>query len=277
MSGIYVVVSTLIAVIAMGTTSIAHAENVDQNLRADLELIAHRRILFAHQSVGMNLLDGVQQLSRTAGVPINVVEVTTASSIQTAMIGHTFVAENGDPISKINNFERVMGLHRTEINVALMKFCFVDFNSETDVKKLFARYLATINSLRTRNPGTTFVHVTAPLTTIQGDLKTRLKLLFGYAPYGTIENIRREEYNTLLRQAYQGREPIFDLARIESTDPNGASVTYEWKGSVVPVMDSAYTNDGGHLNTVGKLRAARELISVLASIPDRTATSETLR
>ena len=48
----------------------------------------------------------------------------------------------------------------------------------------------------------------------------------------------------------------------------------EWKGSAVPVMNSAYTEDGGHLNDVGKLRAARELITVLASIPDRPATGK---
>jgi hypothetical protein len=118
------------------------------------------------------------------------------------------------------------------------------------------------------------VHVTAPLTIVSGGLKASLKKLFGLAPYGIIENMRREEYNTLLRQTYQGREPIFDLARVESTALNGVAVSVEWKGSVVPVLDSVYTDDGGHLNTVGKLRAARELISVLASIPERPATGK---
>ena len=141
----------------------------------------------------------------------------------------------------------------------------------TDVKALFARYRATIDDLRTKNPGTTFVHVTAPLTVVQGGVKENLKRLLGRAPYGTIENMRREEYNTLLRQAYREREPIFDLARVESTAPDGTVVTTEWKGSVAPAMAPAYTDDGGHLNAAGKLRAARELVSVLAAIPGRPA------
>jgi len=74
-----------------------------------------------------------------------------------------------------------------------------------------------------------------------------------------------------LRQAYQGRAPIFDLARVESIDPEGKTVTVEWKGIAVPVMAPAYTNDGGHLNSEGRLRAARELISVLAAIPVKSA------
>jgi len=165
-----------------------------------------------------------------------------------------------------------MGQQPAGLDIALVKFCFVDINKDTDVRNLFARYRATIDGLKARNPGTTFVHVTAPLTVVQGGLKSGLMQLFGQASYGILENMRREEYNALLRQAYQGREPIFDLARIESTAQNGTAISVEWKGSVVPVLNSAYTSDGGHLNDVGKLRAASELISVLASIPERPAT-----
>jgi hypothetical protein len=272
MSGIHFVLGTFFAMVALGSTTIAHATDADANLRAELAQISQKRILFGHQSVGVNLLDGVKQLAMTAGVPIRITEVTSASEVKPATIGHTFVASNGDPLKKLRSFEQAMGQQPTGLDIALVKFCFVDINKDTDVKELFARYHTTIDDLRARNPGTTFVHVTAPLTVVYGGLKASLKKLIGLAPYGIMENMRREEYNTLMRQAYQGREPIFDLARVESTAQNGTTVSVEWKGSVVPVLDSAYTDDGGHLNTVGKLRAARELISVLASIPERPAT-----
>lgn len=272
MSGINFAMSSIIAVLALSFVSVSHASDSDPALRADLERIAQKHIFFGHQSVGVNLLDGVKQLAISAGVPVQIDEVTLASGVKPAAIGHTFIARNGDPFQKIQSFEQAMGPQSTGLNVALMKFCYVDFNSDTDVKALFARYRAAVDALRTKNPGTTFVHVTAPLTVVYGGLKASLKKLFGQAPYGIMENMRREEYNTLLRQTYQGREPIFDLARVESTAPNGAAVSVEWKGSVVPVMNSAYTDDGGHLNTVGKLRAARELIALLAAIPDHSAT-----
>jgi hypothetical protein len=119
------------------------------------------------------------------------------------------------------------------------------------------------------------MHVTAPLTIAQGGLKAGLKKLLGRVPYGVAENRRREEFNALMRQAYQGKEPIFDLARIESTAPDGTAVTVDWEGTASPAMVAAYTDDGGHLNTAGKLRAARELVSALAAIPARPASGPT--
>jgi len=72
-------------------------------------------------------------------------------------------------------------------------------NGDTDASALFERYRATIAELRANNPRTTFVHVTLPLTTAQTGWKALTKRMLGRAPYGTIENLRREEYNTLLR------------------------------------------------------------------------------
>src|SRR6185437_6302983 len=135
----------------------------------------------------------------------------------------------------------------------------------TDAPALFARYQETIAELRARNPQTTFVHVTLPLTTAQTGWKALAKRLLGRAPYGTIENVRREQYNALLRRAYAGREPLFDLARVESTAPDGTLVTVAWEGSTAPAMARDYTDDGGHLNARGRDLAARELVRVLAA------------
>lgn len=278
MSGIHVVTSAILALaVAAGNTNIAHAAEIDASLRADLERIAQRRIFFGHQSVGVNLLDGIKQLATMAGIPVRVVEVKAASSVEQWTIGHTFVARNGDPFLKLKSFEQAMGQQPTGLDIALVKFCYVDITADTDVKALFARYCATIDGLKTKNPGTTFVHITAPLTTVQSGFKASLKKLVGRSPSGAVENIRREEYNELLRQAYRGREPLFDLARVESTAPDGTAVTGEWKGSVAPAMAPVYTDDGGHLNAAGRLRAARELVSVLAAIPNRPSVGGLIR
>jgi len=261
------------AVTSACTTSVAQAAEVDPLLHADLVRIAQRRIFFGHQSVGVNLLDGINKLATMAGVPIHVVEVPTASEVPSATFGHTFIARNGYPLQKLKSFELALGQQTNGPDIALMKFCFLDITADTNVKELFARYRATIDELRRKNPGTTFVHVTAPLTDVQSGFKETLKKLIGRAPYGIIENIRREEYNSLLRQAYQDREPFFDLARIESTLPDGSAVTLEWKGSIAPMLAPMYTDDGAHLNDTGGLRASRELISILAVIPDRKAPS----
>ena len=270
MSGIQSVTSTLLALaVGIGAGAGAQVTDADQRLRAELERMAQRRIFFGHQSVGVNLLDRVTQLATKAGVPLRIAAAHTASNVERATLGHIFVAENGNPLQKLQSFEQAMGSQPTGLDIAFIKFCYVDFTAKTDVKALFASYRAAIEGLRARNPGTTFVHVTAPLTQVQGGPKALVKGLLGRAPAETIENKRREEYNVLLRKAYLGREPIFDLARVESTAPDGRVVTAEWEGSVAPAMVPAYTDDGGHLNIAGKLRAARELISVLAAVPSR--------
>lgn len=233
-------------------------------LRADLERIAHVPIYFGHQSVGANLLEGVRELADSAGVPLRIVESPRAGALAAGSIAHAFLAENGEPLRKLASFKTALG-EGSNADIALMKFCYVDVNGDTDASALFERYRAMITELRAKNPRTTFVHVTLPLTTAQTGWKALAKRMLGRAPYGTIENLRREEYNTLLRRAYRGREPIFDLARVESTAPDGSTASVNWSGSSAPVMVAAYTDDGGHLNARGKLLAARELIAVLAA------------
>jgi hypothetical protein len=236
----------------------------DSSLRGELRRIAHERIYFGHQSVGANILDGLQELSAAAGVPVRVVEAPSASSVGASGLGHVFVAENGDPLRKMRSFKAALG-EGSSADVALLKFCYVDINADTDARALFEHYRKTIGELRTANPRTTFVHVTLPLTAVQAGPKAWVKRLLGRAPYGTIENVKREQYNALLRRTYSGREPIFDLARVESIAAGGAQATAEWHGTIAPAMVPAYTDDGGHLNRTGRLRAARELVAVLAA------------
>lgn len=271
MPEMHIVSNFLLAAVTLGATSVAHAGAMDANLKTDLELIAQKRIFFGHQSVGMNLLDGVSQLSRTAGIPVRITEVQTAASTQPGTIGHAFVAENRDPLRKLRSFEQAMGTQSAKLDIALVKLCYIDFDQNTNAKDLFSRYHAALEGLRAKHPDTTFVHVTAPLTTVETGFKIRIKQLLGKAPPGTAENLRREEFNALLRQAYQGKQPIFDLARIESTTPEGKPETVKMDGKEVPVLVPEYSDDGGHLNDIGKQLAARELISVLAAIPDRKA------
>src|SRR4051812_47763124 len=249
----------LMAALFASSTAV-HA--ADAALRADLQHLSHERIYFGHQSVGAQILQGVKELSRAAGVPV--------------FIKDEFVAENGDPARKLENFKKSIG-SGSRYDVALVKFCYVDIDADTDAAALFDRYRIALNELRAKNPRTVFVHATLPLTTVQTGAKAWAKRLLDRAPYGTVENVRREKYNRLLRAMYAGREPIFDLARIESTTPEGKLVTVTWDGVTAPAMAPEYTTDGGHLNALGRARAAREFVAVLAraslKIEDLAATT----
>jgi hypothetical protein len=239
----------------------------DSKLHDDLQVLSQRRVFFGHQSVGVNLLDGIRALAAQQRVTIRVAE-PQATGIAPGSIGHAHVGINREPGSKLRDFERAFASGTAAgADLAMLKFCFVDVTGETDVAALFTEYQATMARLRTAFPGTTLVHSTVPLTTVQGGWKAAVKRLLGRPLAGVAENARREEFNTLLRTAYQGREPLFDLARVESTRTDGATETADWHGRAVPALLPEFTDDGGHLNGEGQLRAARELIAILASAP----------
>jgi hypothetical protein len=88
----------------------------------------------------------------------------------------------------------------------------------------------------------------------------------GRVPAGLAENSKREEYSELLRRAYAGKEPVFDLARLESTAPDGSVASDRDGARQVPALAAVYTEDGGHLNQDAQLRLAREMLLVLASV-----------
>jgi hypothetical protein len=271
MSGSVILASVVLGLAAVvlgaGPSSIGGS---DLQTRLDLEAVARRAILFGHQSVGMNILDGVQMLAAREGVALQVVDVSAAPVAAPRTLAHIFVGENSSPTTKLDGFARALGAMPPDApDIALVKFCYVDFEPGTDSAALFARYQATVADLRARHPDTRFVHVTAPLSTVQAGPKAWVKRLLGRSPYGLVENAKREDFNALLRKAYAGKEPVFDLALVESTLPDGTRSTVTLNGRTLPVLASPYTDDGGHLNEEGRLRAARELVAVLASASTR--------
>lgn len=260
----------LAAMLAAGAATQARAETA---LRGTLQAVAERRIYFGHQSVGMNLLEGLQELARTEGVALQVVEAKPPG-VRPGTLSHGFLEENGAPLKKLGAFSRAFsGGAATGADVAFMKFCYVDITEATDVAALFAAYQRTVAEVQAASPATTFVHVTAPLQTVEGGVKGLAKRLLGKPLWGSQHNARREEFNDLLRRTYAGKAPLFDLARVEATRPDGGAETSAWQGRQVRTLVPAYTDDGGHLNAEGRRRAAQELAAVLASVPRAGAAS----
>lgn len=264
----------LVTIFLMITTSLSAApastapgDTTDASLRYNLEHVAKLRIYLGHQSVGGNLLDGIAQLAAQEGVTIHIQEAPTADKVPANTLGHTYVANNRDPLGKLQAFDQAFGPKASGLDVALLKFCYLDFEAGTDAAALFDRYQSTVAGLRARNPNMTIVHITSPLTTVQTGPKALLKQLMSKAPYGILENLRREEYNALLRRAYIGKEPIFDLALFESTGPDGSKTLVKWQGLQIPVLTALYTDDGGHLNAQSRLHMASKLVAILGTIP----------
>ena len=242
----------------------AHNE-VDASLRADLTRLNSMRVLFGHQSVGDNLLAGIRQLSQDANVQLNVAEVKSARGVGPNTFAHMYVAENTQPLKKLKSFEEALAGQGHQLDLAVLKFCYVDIHPKTDIAGLFGLYRDSVEKLRSTNPSMRIVHVTAPITTIQTGVKATLKRLVGRAPYGVQENMQREAYNALLRKHYSERDTVFDLAKVESTAPDGKTLTVNWNGVTVPALLPDFSDDGEHLNSAGQRHAARAFVASLAT------------
>ena len=75
--------------------------------------------------------------------------------------------------------------------------------------------------------------------------------------------MKRAEFDRLLKETF-GADPVFDLSRIEATAPDGHLTTFEERGQNYLSLYPGYTEDGGHLNTVGQQVAGEAFIHFLA-------------
>ncbi len=70
----------------------------------------------------------------------------------------------------------------------------------------------------------------------------------------------------MLIKQYEGKEPIFDIAKIESTFPDGTRSSFTKDGKTYYSMVPEYTYDGGHLNETGRKKVAEQLLILLAQL-----------
>ena len=232
------------------------------------EKLSQKKIFFGHQSVGFNIIDGLKDLMKeNPQIKLNIVETSNPADFDAPLFAHARVGKNTDPKSKIDAFAHVMekGIGN-KADIAFFKFCYVDVRSETDSQKVFDDYKKSMSNLTKKYPNTIFVHVTVPLRTVQTGLKARIKKVIGRPLSGVDDNIQRKQFNEMLRKEYSGKEPVFDLAKIESTRPDGTKATFTKDGKTYYSLAPEYTYDSGHLNELGRKKVAEQLLFFLASL-----------
>jgi hypothetical protein len=244
-----------VAALAMGGPSgWSEERDVTQTIsKAEIEQAARKRVVFGHQSVGWNILEGATRIAREQGVALNVVE-TRRPPAEGAGVFHFGVGANGDPQSKIDDYVKTVGIADfPKADVALMKLCYVDMNGATDGVAVAKSYISALEKLQQQHPATRFVAVTSPLTTVQRGPKAWVKGLMGRST-GEKENEVRQKFNEYLRSQF-GPGRVFDIAKIES----------EGSGTATPSLRGDLTNDGGHLNEKGQRLAGAAFLKLLAA------------
>lgn len=229
---------------------------------AHWKALQEKRVVFAHQSVGHNILNGLKTLAARSAFDLRVTESRDLAA--SGNIVHFAVGQNGDPLSKMKDFAETLRTSPTaNVDVAMMKLCYLDFQNDVDAVKIAEQYIATLDGLAAEFPRTRFVAFTAPITVAQTGPKAWAKRLLGRTPAGYAENVRRLQFNDRLRARYKPEGRLFDLAQIEV---QGADVQY-YLGSPFEALDPAMTSDGGHLNAEGEQRVAAQLVEFLGGQP----------
>jgi hypothetical protein len=233
-----------------------------------LAKLASKRIYFGHMSVGNNIIQGVQEIFQShPHLLLAVHETEDVESLGQGFFAHSRIGDNMQPLKKVHNFAEKMdaGLGN-QAEIAFFKFCYIDIMADQDTDQVLATYQQTMSNLQHKYPKTTFVHVTVPLTVVQTGWKVPIKKLLGKAPGGYLDNIKRNQFNQKLLSTYAGKEPVFDLARVEATRPDGSVATFEWEGNTYLGMSENYASDGRHLNEQGRRYVAEQLLVFLANI-----------
>jgi len=233
-----------------------------------LKRLSEIKIFFGHQSVGFNIINGIQDLMKeNSKIKLNIVETADKSDFNAGLFAHARAGNNTKPKSKIDAFKNFIekGIGN-QADIAFLKFCYIDFNEKTDVANVFADYREVMSRLKNSYPKTTFVHVTVPLTSLKTGLKAFTKKIIGRPIRGYSDNIKRHQFNELMKAEYSGKDPVFDLAEIESTYPAGKRSTFSKDGTKYYSMVPEYTYDGGHLNETGRKIVAEQMLVLLSDI-----------
>ncbi|MCB0749266.1 MAG: S-layer homology domain-containing protein [Ignavibacteriae bacterium] len=210
--------------------------------QTELDNARKQDVLFNHQSVGSNIITGLDTMKKAdpGRYSISMKASQDISWYDTYDgINHFKEGANGAPSGKISGKKNLVATYNSKIDVAFMKFCFVDVSADLDA--LWIEYRDAMEELESTYPNIKFIWWTMPIT-INGSQD-------------------RDSFNANIRNyVNQNNKILFDIASIESHDPSGNAI----KDSGYDAMYSGYTDDGGHLNTSGQARAAAAIWHLFA-------------
>jgi hypothetical protein len=238
----------------------------DPSLQEELQTLSALRIFFGHQSVGANIVEGIRDLlEQHKEIPLTLISLSDSNKITTSFFADAKVGYNTNYESKCSGFsDAINHIFAGNLDIAVLKFCYIDISHTTDIHRMLAYYKATVDSLKDRYPRISFVYVTDPLMHQNPWWKRMVLRVLGRDDYSVEDNIRRNEFNRLLLQEFAGK-PVFDLAAAESTYPDGSKESFGSNGNTYTALVPMYTDDGAHLNRLGRIVVARAMIKMLSN------------
>ena len=239
---------------------------VDEIPQDRWDALAQRKIFFGHKSVGANIIEGLNEvMAQRPNIKLNIRETTDPADFIEPVFAHSSIGRNKEPLTKLGGFREILeaGVGRAA-DIALFKFCFIDIDHVTDIGSLFDRSVELVDELRKRFPDLKIVPFTVPLLSKPVGIRTRLEKILGRLPWYEEDNVKRNIFNDKLRAHF--KDALFDLAAIESRIDDTRKATFRAEGRAYDLLYRAYTDDGGHLNSIGRQLVAIELLRTLADL-----------
>ncbi len=176
---------------------------------------------------------------------------------------HARIGNNGDPNSKIDGFLDIVRRFGSSFDYVMLKFCYVDVTVQSNISELFQSYKSLAESLGPVNDMPTILHCTVPVRTVSVGVRSAIRLVLRRPVQALSDNAARDEFSELLRQEYGQTNRLFDLAHIQSTRPDG-SIHYCRQAEMrIPTMIPSLSDDGGHLNDLGKALVGTQFLRFL--------------
>lgn len=257
----------ILAVTIFIISSNKSGNSMDPEIYKNIALIRQKNIYFGHQSVGENIIDGIKKIILDGKQnEVLIKDYNNHGPFERTYFLHSKIGQNGYPQSKFNEFADIIhDLAKKNLNIAMMKLCFVDITKTTNIDEVFKSYVNLIETLQHQYPEIKFIHFTVPLKSEPSwinKLKDKIKGNYNYDPR---DNEARNNYNELLLSKYPPKD-IFDLAGVESTYPDSKREVMIIDGKPCYSLIKEYTTDGGHLNDMGKDIVSEKLIQKLYEI-----------
>jgi hypothetical protein len=239
-----------------------------------LDSFGQKRILFGHQSVGEDIINGLKELFKTQykDRQLNITEFANSKPDSPGLY-HFHVGKNRNPELKINHFKEViLNGAGNDFDIIMMKLCYVDIvkNSTDETDSLFDLYVASVQEIKEKFPQLKVIHCTVPLKTRdtfekgkKAEIKRFLMSLTGKRANDE-SNAKREYFNQKIRQKFAGADLVFDIAKIEALKSlKSSDMLSDNSNSKSPLfLQPGLSNDGGHLNELGQKWVAAHFLNL---------------
>jgi hypothetical protein len=229
-------------------------------------VIAGRTVYFGHQAIGSDVVAGVEGIAQEYALPLRFIKTREPATVAGPAFVHFLAGQSRDFASKNAAVLRLLeSPTRARRPVVLLKYCYGDISSPADAATMFEAYRDTVDTIQFEHPDVTIVHSTIPLMTVESAFKSGARQFLG-RPTRREGAIARHRYNELVRAEFTDTEPIFDLAKVEATQPDGTLAGFAADGRLIETLAPDNTDDGSHLNARCRSAAGEALLDVLSDV-----------